>query len=102
MSDFISREWLIEAVEEGWIKLDTQEDHNRIIHLVRDIAPSAQPERKMGKWIYGEDEYGIDGYRCDKCGFFVPWDYAHTFINYIEDYNFCPNCGADMRGGEDG
>lgn len=43
MSNLISREWLIEAVEEGWIKLDTQEDHNRIIHLVRDIAPSAQP-----------------------------------------------------------
>lgn len=59
--------------------------------------PSAQPGRKRGKWIYGEDEYGIDGYHCDKCGFFVPWDYAHKFINYIEDYNFCPGCGADMR-----
>ena len=61
------------------------------------VLPSAQTERKQGKWIYGEDEYGIDGYHCDKCGFFVPWDYAHNFINYIEDYNFCPNCGADMR-----
>lgn len=62
----------------------------------------AQPMRKKGKWVYGEDEYGIDGYHCDKCGFFLPWDYAHTFINYIEDYNFCPCCGADMReGGED-
>lgn len=59
--------------------------------------PSAQPERKRGKWIYGEDEYGIDGYRCDKCGFFVPWDYVHNFINYIDDYNFCPNCGARME-----
>lgn len=55
-------------------------------------------ERKKGEWIYGEDEYGIDGYHCDKCGFFVPWDYAHKFINYIEDYKLCPNCGADMRG----
>lgn len=62
---------------------------------------SAQPKRKPGKWIYGEDEYGIDGYHCDECGFFVPWDYAHKFINYIEDYNFCPHCGADMREDED-
>ncbi len=62
----------------------------------------AQPMRKKGKWVYGEDEYGIDGYHCDKCGFFLPWDYAHTFINYIEDYNFCPCCGADMREGGEG
>jgi hypothetical protein len=58
-------------------------------------VPSA--ERK-GHWIYGEDEYGIDGYHCDECGFFVLWDYAHKFINFIEDYHYCPNCGADMRG----
>lgn len=43
MDDLISRKWLMEVVEEGWIKFDTQEDYNRIIHLVRDIAPSAQP-----------------------------------------------------------
>ena len=64
--------------------------------VVRDM-PEVQPKRMPGKWIYGEDEYGIDGYHCDKCGFFVPWDYAHKFINYIEDYKFCPGCGADMR-----
>ena len=61
-----------------------------------ESLPSAQPERKRGKWVYAEDEYGIDGYHCNQCGFFVPWDYAHKFINYIEDYNFCPNCGAKM------
>ena len=61
----------------------------------------AQPERKRGEWVYAEDEYGIDGYHCNQCGFFVPWDYAHKFINYIEDYHFCPNCGANMRGEKD-
>ena len=60
--------------------------------------PSAQQEWKKGKWVYAEDEYGIDGYHCDQCGFFVPWDYTHRFINYIEEYHFCPNCNADMRG----
>ena len=42
MDDIISRKWLVEAVEEGWIKFDTEKDYNRYIHLVRDIAPSAQ------------------------------------------------------------
>ena len=53
-------------------------------------------EPKVGHWIYGENEYGIDGYHCDICGFFVPWDYAHKFINYIKDYKFCPKCSAKM------
>lgn len=44
MDDIISRKWLVEAVEEGWIKFDTEKDYNRYIHLVRDIAPSAQRE----------------------------------------------------------
>ena len=44
MDDYISRQWLMECVEEGWIKFDTQEDENRFVHLIRDIAPSAQPE----------------------------------------------------------
>ncbi len=42
--DLISRKWLMECVDEGWIKFDTEKDENRFIHLVRDIAPSAQPE----------------------------------------------------------
>ena len=44
MSDLISRQWLMECVNEGWIKFDTEKDENRFIHLVRDIAPSAQPK----------------------------------------------------------
>jgi len=43
-TDLISRQWLMECVNEGWIKFDTEKDENRFIHLVRDIAPSAQPE----------------------------------------------------------
>ena len=44
MSDLISRKWLMECVNEGWIKFDTEKDKNTYVHLVRDIAPSAQPE----------------------------------------------------------
>lgn len=66
-----------------------------------DEQLTAEPEQKTGKWIYSEDEYGIDGYYCDKCGFFVPWDYAHKLINYIEDYHYCPNCGHPMGGDGD-
>ena len=44
MQDLISRKWLMECIDEGWIKFETEKDENLFIHLVRDIAPSAQPE----------------------------------------------------------
>lgn len=105
MSDLIDRQAAIDEIDE-WIKAFRENGHKESAAdacLIQDgiiQLPSVQPERKKGTWVYGEDEYGIDGYHCDKCGFFVPWDYTHTFINYIEDYHFCPNCGADMRGEE--
>lgn len=60
------------------------------------------PERKKGEWIYGEHDIAMcDGYRCDQCGFFVPWDYNHKFIDFIKDYHWCPSCGSEMRGEND-
>ena len=110
-NDLISRSAAIEAIEKH---IRTAEepyhltDADKVMNHAFEIAAScvynlsaAQPERKRGKWVYAEDKYGIDGYHCNQCGFFVPWDYAHKFINYIEDYHFCPNCGANMRGEKD-
>lgn len=59
-------------------------------------------DRPQGEWIYGEHDVAMcDGYRCDKCGFFVPWDYEHKSIDFISDYNFCPSCGSRMKGADD-
>ena len=59
--------------------------------------PSAQPEeRKKGAWILGFDNQYLEKYYfCSKCG----------SRKYMEDKpldNFCANCGADMRGEQDG
>ena len=76
----------------------------RVEDVVRILneQPTIQPKR--GKWIYGEDSMAdcVDGYRCDQCGFFVPWDYQHKSIDYIKDYNFCPKCGSYNGGEQDG
>lgn len=56
-------------------------------------------QRPTGEWIYGEHEVAMcDGYRCDQCGYFVPWDYTHKSPYFIEEYHYCPSCGANMRG----
>ena len=58
MNDLISRQWLMGCVNEGWIKFDTEKDENRFIHLVRDIAPSAQPEQQ---WIPCSEQMPVEG-----------------------------------------
>ena len=98
MSDLISRQAAIDCEYQVKIINDIEYVMLSEVQMKMRKLPSAQPQRMRGKWTYGEDEYGIDGYHCDKCGFFVPWDYTHKFINFIKDYHFCPNCGADMRG----
>lgn len=69
-----------------------------------DNAPTVEA-RPKGKWIHYEQVNGLGGFwKCSCCGepaIFIPrldidnvqmygWDNSKT--------NFCPNCGADMRG----
>ena len=63
------------------------------IRKIVEEMPSVTPIRPKGHWI-GEktlipnNEYGHIHQECSCCGKFRIVD------------NFCPNCGADMRGGE--
>ena len=49
-----------------------------------DAMPTIE-ERKAGRWTSEN--------ACEFCGF-QPW-----YENDIHTLSFCPNCGADMRGG---
>ena len=106
MSDYIKREDVREAFntadECGECPRNLDNCFGCVIAIntvcdVIDKIPSADVVER-GEWIYDEHDIAMcDGYRCDKCGFFVPWDYEHKFIDFIKDYHFCPSCGADMR-----
>ncbi len=90
--DAISRKWLMECVEEGWIKFDTEKDENIFIHLVRDIAPSARPK---GKWIRVDGSaHGIVSrvVKCSLCN----KNAGLSEEGFWHLSNFCPNCGAKM------
>ena len=60
---------------------------NKEMRIALKNMPSAEPERKTGKWIYNSPVT----MKCDQCGFVIKdWDW-HRF-------KFCPNCDCDMRG----
>ena len=57
-----------------------------------NALPSAQPERKKGKWIFIREEEGGNAlYSCSVCG----KGEVHVPIVQV---SYCWNCGADMRG----
>ena len=97
MSDLISRQAAIRWVKTecnpyGNPTLDFESGKKVIKHL--EQMPSAQPERKTGRWIPHEDEDGEHyGDKCSECGEWYVMPYGKT--------NFCPNCGANMRGEQD-
>ena len=60
-----------------------------------DNAPTITPERKRGRWMPHENEYSEHyGDKCSVCGEWYVMPSGKT--------NFCPNCGADMRGEQEG
>ena len=56
--------------------------------------PSAEKERKKGKWIFHLDDLFPEEstQECSVC-------HEEGSVK-IQNDNFCPNCGADMRGDE--
>ena len=57
-------------------------------------------ENVRGEWIYdGEyDEYADNIWKCSNCGH--TWNFIGGYLSHPLDYdaNYCPNCGAEMRG----
>ena len=101
MNDLSSRQAAIDALEKvaelyPWRVLGDRDSYSQYNEAWQDALnradseiealPSAQTERKKGKWtIY--DRHTIPyQYICSECG-----TYYHT------RYDFCPTCGADMR-----
>ena len=95
--DTISRAAAIDALRTCYdtktISMDNGDEYINYDDAVGEIEqlPSTQPEQKKGKWI--DDTY------CSKCGWVHITDAG--FIGSVDGFNFCPNCGADMRGDKD-
>ena len=61
-------------------------------------APTIEPDRKRGKWnAYYHSDTDIS-FSCNMCGYSAPFDMMAGEV-FQKRWNFCPNCGADMREG---
>ena len=88
MDDLISRQAAIDALHMHLMyRMGTDSNKKRLDDWINSL-PSAQPERKPGHWeIYIISMFDGEGCRCSECG-----------SEGVPYWDFCPNCGADMRG----
>ena len=99
--DCISREWVLQMLttyeKDRSSANELDEWQNRVVEWIEmDIedAPSVVPSREEGEWIrVSADKYvqhAYHHYRCSACG-----------EDTIGEPNYCPNCGAKMKGVDD-
>ena len=100
-NDLISRQMAVDAICKEWCCCSHDDCENKTmmengfdpcdgcsdVDAIMDL-PSAQPERKPGKWeIYIISMLDGEGCRCSECG--------HEGVPV---WDFCPGCGAKMEG----
>ena len=94
----IGEELLKCALDQMYVVGNDREKYEFSLGLIQSCIadmkelPSAQPERKHGKWI----EYVNSHCECPFCH--KEWSF---FENMTEWFNFCPNCGSEMKGEDD-
>ena len=97
--EYIRKRDAVEALD-GKIIVTGHENADAVLQYMKDITnkiKSLEPADVVpvvhGRWIEDEGE-GYHGIHCLRCGFSIPYG------NVMMGYNFCPNCGAKMDGGE--
>ena len=96
--DLISRQAAIDALDE--IESEVADGYGYQYEKWRKYfcgLPPAQPERPKGKWntyYHSDTEFT---YSCNSCGYSAPYQVLGGEV-VQKKWNFCPNCGADMRG----
>lgn len=53
----------------------------------------ADSQRRTGRWISADAIFGGEPFYCSECG-----ENTRDTVMGKPRWNFCPNCGADMRG----
>ena len=100
MSDSIDRQAAIDGLRDYLVGKRCPDDGTLTCRLIENEVinklPSIKPKR--GRWLKLDMHMGMADHKCTACEqeCYVPTCMGEPM------YAFCPNCGADMRGEQDG
>jgi hypothetical protein len=97
VDETISREATMAAIDKYLIGRELNTDGEILARILNEtVIKRLQPVTpRRGRWM--QTAYQIERI-CSCCGHVEPYKFAEDDVDI---YNFCPHCGADMRGGQD-
>lgn len=84
---------MLKELREEWAV--KTEGYRKAEEVIMRLPSAGRPQ---GKWIWHEDE---DICNCSRCDFEIDAEGCIDPTAYVEIYNYCPNCGARMKGASD-
>lgn len=91
MDEYIEREAVIELARRNKAVCSCDADIVDVIEIVNDVPTADVKPVKHGKWKHFGSGLNMPLY-CSRC--------EKTFPEYFKKFDFCPNCGARMDGGD--
>ena len=103
MAEYIEREAAYAELT-GYYHHRTEVQHKALREALERIPAADVKPVVRGEWIYGKEI--AREYLAGEC---IAIDYEDIFCSvckmryrpYVGNFNYCPNCGADMRGKTD-
>ena len=86
-----------EAEFEAYLQPHSANETPKLLSKAADVIDKLSKERKKGEWIQDCDYH----FHCSVCGDRRVVSNGNP-LDVANGWNYCPNCGADMRGNDDG
>ena len=101
MAEYISRSALIDMLTDKYLEAKFYDGCKartikECMYMIDGIPSDVAPVRH-GRWV----DHCVRDWRCSECGDKIIKFRSVDGYCYDDKPNFCPNCGADMRGSND-